>query len=211
MAQSTAKIQEPSMEEILASIRRIISDDSVVAEAPRTPVTLREVKPEPQPAPEPEPAAAEPPTGPMTQEAVDALLSDSESVASGPDPGVLELTEAVETPTPAAMRAIEAADVVFRDPEEPATAKPEAPARQVAMPSRNSTDDGLMSEQATAAVSAAFDSLANTFFSQNARTIEDLVREMLRPMLRHWLDDNLPGLVERLVRAEIERVARGGR
>ena len=44
---------------------------------------------------------------------------------------------------------------------------------------------------------------------QNARTLEDLVREMLRPMLKTWLDDNLPGLVERLVRAEIERVARG--
>ena len=44
---------------------------------------------------------------------------------------------------------------------------------------------------------------------QNARTLEDLVREMLRPMLKTWLDDNLPGMVERLVRAEIERVARG--
>ena len=44
---------------------------------------------------------------------------------------------------------------------------------------------------------------------QNARTLEDLVREMLRPMLKSWLDDNLPGMVERLVRAEIERVARG--
>ena len=44
---------------------------------------------------------------------------------------------------------------------------------------------------------------------QNGRTLEDLVREMLRPMLKSWLDDNLPGLVERLVRTEIERVARG--
>ena len=44
---------------------------------------------------------------------------------------------------------------------------------------------------------------------QNARTLEDLVREMLRPMLKTWLDDNLPGMVERLVRAEIERVSRG--
>ena len=43
------------------------------------------------------------------------------------------------------------------------------------------------------------------------QTIEDLVKEMLRPMLKSWLDDNLPGLVERIVRAEIERVSRGGR
>jgi cell pole-organizing protein PopZ len=44
---------------------------------------------------------------------------------------------------------------------------------------------------------------------QNARTLEDLVKEMLQPLLKSWLDDNLPGLVERLVRAEIERVSRG--
>jgi cell pole-organizing protein PopZ len=41
------------------------------------------------------------------------------------------------------------------------------------------------------------------------RTLEDIVRELMRPMLKTWLDDNLPSMVERLVRAEIERVARG--
>jgi uncharacterized protein len=41
--------------------------------------------------------------------------------------------------------------------------------------------------------------------------MEDIVKEMLRPMLKAWLDDNLPPLVERLVEAEIERVARGKR
>jgi hypothetical protein len=45
--------------------------------------------------------------------------------------------------------------------------------------------------------------------AQNGRTLEDLVKEMLRPQLKTWLDDNLPGMVERLVRAEIERVSRG--
>ncbi len=56
---------------------------------------------------------------------------------------------------------------------------------------------------------SAFNALAQTVLSQNARTLEDLVREMLRPMLKGWLDDNLPGMVERMVRAEIERVSRG--
>ena len=56
---------------------------------------------------------------------------------------------------------------------------------------------------------SAFNSLANTVLSNNARTLEDLVKEMLRPMLKSWLDDNLPGLVERIVKAEIERVSRG--
>jgi cell pole-organizing protein PopZ len=45
--------------------------------------------------------------------------------------------------------------------------------------------------------------------SNNARTLEDLVKDMLKPMLKSWLDDNLPTMVERLVRAEIERVSRG--
>ena len=61
----------------------------------------------------------------------------------------------------------------------------------------------------SAAVDMAFNSLAHTVLVQNSRTLEDLVREMLKPMLKAWLDDNLPNMVERLVRAEIERVSRG--
>jgi cell pole-organizing protein PopZ len=67
----------------------------------------------------------------------------------------------------------------------------------------------LMSSATTEAVDSAFNALAQTVLVHNARTLEDLVREMLRPMLKVWLDDNLPGMVERLVRAEIERVSRG--
>ena len=67
----------------------------------------------------------------------------------------------------------------------------------------------LVSAATSVAVDSAFNSLAQTVLVHNARTLEDLVREMLRPMLKSWLDDNLPGLVERLVRAEIERVSRG--
>ena len=66
-----------------------------------------------------------------------------------------------------------------------------------------------MSQATSEAVDSAFNQLAQSVFTQNGRTIEDLVRDMLRPMLKTWLDDNLPGLVERLVRAEIERVSRG--
>jgi len=67
----------------------------------------------------------------------------------------------------------------------------------------------LISSSTSAAVDSAFNTLAHTVLAQNARTLEDLVREMLRPLLKTWLDDNLPGMVERLVRAEIERVSRG--
>ena len=68
---------------------------------------------------------------------------------------------------------------------------------------------GCISNATAAAVDSAFNTLAATVIGQNARTLEDLVKEMLRPMLKSWLDDNLPSLVERIVRAEIERVSRG--
>jgi cell pole-organizing protein PopZ len=76
-------------------------------------------------------------------------------------------------------------------------------------PGRRTVEDGLISAATTAAVDSAFNSLAQTVLVQNGPTLEDLVRQMLRPMLKTWLDNNLPSLVERLVRAEIERVSRG--
>jgi uncharacterized protein len=65
----------------------------------------------------------------------------------------------------------------------------------------------LISSEVNNAVHAAFNALAQTVLVDNSRTLEDVVREMLRPMLKVWLDDNLPGIVERLVRTEIERVS----
>ena len=70
-------------------------------------------------------------------------------------------------------------------------------------------DRALISATTVAAVDSAFNTLAQTVIGQNARTLEDLVKEMLRPLLKSWLDDNLPGVVDRIVRAEIERVSRG--
>jgi cell pole-organizing protein PopZ len=74
---------------------------------------------------------------------------------------------------------------------------------------RNREPAAILSSEADLAVARAFNSLSRTVLSDNARTLEDLVTEMLRPLLKAWLDDNLPPLVERLVRIEIERVARG--
>jgi uncharacterized protein len=75
--------------------------------------------------------------------------------------------------------------------------------------SRSDNAHRLMSSATTQAVDTAFNTLAETVFVQNGPTLEDLVKQMLRPMLKDWIDDNLPQLVERLVRAEIERVSRG--
>jgi cell pole-organizing protein PopZ len=126
-----------------------------------------------------------------------------------PPPDVLDLTEAMATPAPGpapSFRTIDgASDVVFTDPPEPAPRVTERPLMPTAAP----LDQGLISSATVSAVDGAFNSLAMTVLGNNARTLEDLVKEMLRPMLKGWLDDNLPGLVERIVRAEIERVSRG--
>lgn len=73
--------------------------------------------------------------------------------------------------------------------------------------------DPLLSADATAAAGSAFNRLAETMLTRATgdRSLEDMTREMLRTMLKQWLDEHLPSLVERLVREEIERVARRGR
>ena len=128
---------------------------------------------------------------------------------------VLDLTEAmtaVASPPPAPnFRTIDGAnDVVFTDraPEPPPEpVRIAEPPRSYAPPPM--PDQALISSATMTAVDSAFNSLAHTVLGNNARTLEDLVKEMLRPMLKGWLDDNLPSMVERIVRAEIERVSRG--
>ena len=66
----------------------------------------------------------------------------------------------------------------------------------------------LISPEVNNAVHAAFNALQQTVLVNNSRTLEDLLREMLQPVLKAWLDDNLPGMVECLVRVEIEQISR---
>jgi cell pole-organizing protein PopZ len=233
-----AKVQEPSMEEILASIRRIIADDEAkpAAEKPAAPAAAP-AKPEkpvaaaPAPAPAPPPAAAKPapppppaapapaPAASNSQDDIDALLNGLDEATSAdeirPAPlleaEVFELTDemAVVTPPPPqpSFQKVEPED----DLEFTEAAK--APPRQGAFeppPFESAAPQPQMLSRSTvSAVESAFNTLAHTVLSNNARTLEDLVKEMLRPMLKSWLDDNLPGLVERIVKAEIERVSRG--
>lgn len=67
----------------------------------------------------------------------------------------------------------------------------------------------IVSEHTGRQVAAAFGELSDAFASRSKKTVDEMAEEMLRPMLQDWLDNNLPTLVERLVREEIERVARG--
>jgi uncharacterized protein len=212
MNQPAKVAQEPTMEEILASIRRIIADDDTgkappkAVEPPPPPMMAR---PDPvPPPPTPLPPVAEPAMMPPV--ALDMPEEEPPPMEpAGAD--VLELTESMTAVEPAVsgFQTIDAeSDLVFEDrPPEPEP-EPEPPIA-MAPPREFPRPESLISMSTTAAVDSAFNTLAHTVLVQNARTLEDLVREMLRPLLKSWLDDNLPGLVERLVRAEIERVSRG--
>lgn len=190
-----AKPNEPSMEEILASIRRIISDDEAKP---------GEAAPDAQEEAEPAQAAA----------------LDDDVLDLGAEAALVAAPPAAPAPEPAPPPAEEQddSDVAFLDEPEVAAAPPEPvmaeqPSAPAAPPPQMPPVDmaSLLSDQASSAVTNAFGQLASTVLSNNARTLEDLVKDMLKPMLKTWLDDNLPTMVERLVRAEIERVARGGR
>ena len=189
------KTSEPSMEEILASIRRIISDD--------------EAKPaEAEAAVEAAPVAEEPPPA-IDDDVLDlgseaALVLPPEPPAAPPAEGDVDFLEPPPPPEPEPV-------AVAPPPPPPAPEPAPAPvfAAQPAPPAFDMAQ--LLSDQTSSAVTSAFGQLAHTVLTNNARTLEDLVKDMLKPMLKSWLDDNLPTMVERLVRAEIERVARGGR
>jgi len=246
-----AKVQEPSMEEILASIRRIIADDegkpSAAEKAAPAPEPLRAERPAapaarpimndippsklaaaapaaakaPPPAPAaPPPAAAADPSN--NQDDIDALLAGLDETTSAEEvrpaqsePEVLELTDDMAVAPPisapnmasASFRKVEPRDdIEFIDPA--SRVAPRSPAYEPAA-FETSARQAILSPNTMNSVESAFNALANTVLSNNARTLEDLVKEMLRPMLKAWLDDNLPALVERIVKAEIERVSRG--
>lgn len=198
-----AKPNEPSMEEILASIRRIISDDEAKpAEAG-------------EPAPEATAPPAPDPVGVIDDDVLD--LGAEAALIAAPTPAPAPELDAPHVET------AEDSDVTFLEEPvaaapQPAAPEPPAPAPIFEVPSPAAAPvapavdmASLLSDQASSVVTNAFGQLASTVLSNNARTLEDLVKDMLKPMLKTWLDDNLPLMVERLVRAEIERVARGGR
>jgi cell pole-organizing protein PopZ len=240
-----AKVQEPSMEEILASIRRIIADDeakpsdnkaaAAPAAAPPPKPAMKDIPPSaiasappakaaaPAPAPKPAPPPAPPPAASNSQNDIDAMLASLEEMTPEEDVRppqldgeVFELTDDMALADPQSAQPAAAAfhkvdpqdDLEFTEAIAAARAAPRAPAAE-APPMEMAVQATILSRTTVNAVESAFNTLANTVLSNNARTLEDLVKEMLRPMLKSWLDDNLPGLVERIVKAEIERVSRG--
>ena len=200
-----AKAQEPSMEEILASIRRIIADDDAAKARPSPPEPVAAAVPLRLASPPPPPAA--PPSAAVLDEMLaDLNATPPPAALAEDDVDVLDLTEAMTAPeSEPEFRTIDGqSDIVF---EESPPERAPLPAPRLHFPEH--PHQPLMSAATSAAVDSAFNTLAHTVLVQNARTLEDLVKEMLQPLLKTWLDDNLPGMVERLVRAEIERVSRG--
>lgn len=204
---------EPSMEEILASIRRIISEDAESAEGGEAAAPKAE---------EAKPAAAAPAAPPLAAAetappaAKRPLIADVESAEDDSD--VLLLTEEVveeAPPPPPPLR--EAPRAIEDDEPPPEPPRPEPELTFEAAPEPRSLVDRLLSDHAAAASLAAMSELVSRRYREpnieslpmgNAnQTLEDLTRELLRPILKTWLDDNLPQIVERIVREEIGRLA----
>ncbi len=193
------------MEEILASIRRIIADDDSLpgarrrreeeAAAPEPAPVVQNAYPapvlEPAPAPQPGPVAEERP-----QPAPVADIRQLRLSRAAPEP-VIEEPEAVEE------------DEYDDEPELSEALVATAKEPLDAYDSFESAP--LVSAEAASSVASHFEALATSMFINDSGLLQKYAQEMLRPMLKQWLDDNLPVIVERLVRAEIERVARGGR
>jgi cell pole-organizing protein PopZ len=157
------RAHEPSMEEILASIRNIIADDPAKGATPK-----------PQQAP----------ALPQILYSEDARASYGD--AYGPS-----------------RRPDNAPTVVWRQPRA-VEAEPAADADAIPR-----SEEPLLSPEADEAVALSFGALTANLDVRSAELADSMVREMLRPMLKQWLDHNLPPIVERLVREEIQRAARG--
>jgi uncharacterized protein len=162
------RAHEPSMEEILASIRNIIADER-------------------EPARTATPKQA--PLGPVLAPAPQIVYSKE---APAPHRNASESLQRTDVNAPT---------VVWRRPP---LADSESAAGSAAP-----DDEPLLSPEANEAAMASFGALSASLAARSAEVADGVVREMLRPMLKQWLDENLPAIVERLVRAEIQRVAHG--
>jgi uncharacterized protein len=197
---------DPSMEEILASIRRILNDDETAA----TPAAAAEAataeddvlildpsmlvgEPEPDAAEEPD---AEEPNGPKQPDAEERPEAAEPGLLADPVPA----PQAGPMPAPqAGLLQQEMEAVTFIPPPDPFDLPAPTP--------------DLVAPEAAAAAAYSVGNLVRTLAAGRATqvygggpTLEDMVRAELRPLLKEWLDTNLPPMVERLVRVEIERV-----
>jgi len=181
---------EPTMEEILASIRKIIADEK----APDAPAEA--AKPETEDVLE------------LTQ-----MVQD--------DGSIVDLSTSQQATIPAAPPA-SPSPAPEPNKSTPAAAPPSTPAPAAApSPPQPSAGDSLVSDKTAVSATSSLASLASTVqiermaahvpqtpLGSGVRTLEDMVADLIKPMLKEWLDQNLPGIVEKLVQKEIERIAK---
>jgi cell pole-organizing protein PopZ len=201
--------QEPTMEEILASIRRIISeDDAPAAEAPAAVAVAEAPAPAPHEEPKPEPvkAAAPAPVHHPEPEDEDILeLTDPE-----PTPAETHGDLDVFAPAPKAAYEPEPEPVKAAPPPPP----PPEPAYQPTydpepLGGSLTEDEPLLGGGARMEAAGHFGRLSSAMaMPAPGMTLDAVVRELLRPLLKDWLDEHLPSIVEEKVQAEVDRVAR---
>ena len=255
MATAASSAQrEPSMEEILASIRRIIEDSDSGRKVDTAEISRDDEMTTAQPAPAEtlevdafrSELRADTPNKPVSLADVQAQLAAG-SQEPRPAASVITLAEigtmtASERATPATPqsaaerdeaagqlrtgwpREVEivsgtSADEVSKQEDTVFATQPgdvdavheqaEFVAQRAPAVEAAALRPSLISEHTSRQVAASFEELSEAFAGRAKKTFDDMAAEMLRPMLQDWLDNNLPTLVERLVREEIERVARG--
>ena len=244
--------EEPSMEDILASIRRILSEDGEEEGAEAAPAAA-DPAPEAPPAEDDmaaameEMAAAEEPEAPAEDDmaaAMEAMEAEDPAPAAEEPEEEMDMAAAMENmeaEEPAALAAPAVQVELAEDEPEPAPppppapapeapvqatpAPPPAPARPGGEPDISSILDltkemitsvpegseGLVSTATYRASTDVLGDLARAILGQRELqvggsdiTLEGMVREMMRPLLKEWLDQNLPYLIERLVKKEID-------
>ena len=272
MAQASSAQREPSMEEILASIRRIIEDNDAGHRPQAEPETARSTTPAPAPAtiertvievdafrnelrmPTAEVNATAQQKKPVTLAEVQAQITaeaeampsrwmdPAPSAAEKAAPAKIDAEQPYDRSPDDIKKAIENSRAAREDarallgiPEPANTTRPPEPRKsepargsifeerkplfeeraQVAAPihaavvESASAKPALLSERVERQVAASFGELSEAFAARSRKTFDEMAEEMIAPLLRDWMENNLPTLVERLVREEIERVARG--
>jgi len=217
---NNAAQREPSMEEILASIRRIIEDNETPKREPEFEPVESAIGPaandparsdifgkawQADMTPAAQPVVAEPDITASREPAIDESAFDMSAFSAA----IEEEGQRAADPQwdVAALRSLDERAVA--QAPRPAPEVRQAPTASAVARAATDTKSAIISEQAGRQVAASFGELSDAFAASRRRSFDDIAAEMIRPMLQDWLDNNLPVLVERLVREEIERVARG--
>lgn len=208
LADVAARVRAASTRQQETGTVRLSSASTAPAPAPSAQTSS---SPAPMARQEPAPLRPQMPRMPEFREPVAQAAPVTQAApASQPEPVQRVMMPVFDPPLSAPLKAETAVrpEPKIEPKPEPKLAAEPAPR---SLPAKIEETANLLSAEAGAQVAKSFSELASVFNGMERRSLEDMAGDMLRPMLQEWLDDNLPTLVERLVREEIERVSRGTR